>query len=148
MRKIKMIGQRKPKRNSHKSISNCPENTAQQLRYSPPDSACVFIHMHCTLFLLINTSLASLLSVFLEILFCKAKGPGPCHWSLVYWLGSGAFNHFWIQPQFLAWKLSPTPSKLRTLEIRTITTIKKIRLGEQTMCLNSNKLSNKLCSVK
>ena len=28
-------------------------------------------------FLLINTLLALLLSVFLEILFCKAKGPGP-----------------------------------------------------------------------
>ena len=49
MRQIKVIGQRKPKRNSHKSISNCHEDVTQQLRYSPPDSACVFIHMHCTL---------------------------------------------------------------------------------------------------
>ena len=29
--------------------------------------------------LLINTVIISLLSVFVGILFCKAKGPGPCH---------------------------------------------------------------------
>ena len=32
---------------------------------------------HVHFFLLIKTLLASLLSVFVEILFCKAKGPGP-----------------------------------------------------------------------
>ena len=48
-----------------------------QLRDSPSESACVSIRMYCTLFPLINTSLTSLLSVFVEILFCKAEGPGP-----------------------------------------------------------------------
>ena len=32
---------------------------------------------YCTFSPLINTLLASLLSVFVEILFCKAEGPGP-----------------------------------------------------------------------
>ena len=40
------------------------------------------IHMDYIPFLLINTLLVSLLSVFVGILFCKAKGPGPCHWPL------------------------------------------------------------------
>ena len=31
-------------------------------------------------FLLISTLLASLLSIFVGILFCKVKGPAPCHW--------------------------------------------------------------------
>ena len=39
--------------------------------------------MYYTLFLLINSLLISLLSIFVGILFCKVKGPGPCHWSLV-----------------------------------------------------------------
>ena len=30
-------------------------------------------------FLLINTLLVSLLSIFVEFLFCKAEGPEPCH---------------------------------------------------------------------
>ena len=30
-------------------------------------------------FLIINTLLASILSTFVEILFCKAEGPRPCH---------------------------------------------------------------------
>ena len=38
---------------------------------------CLSIHMYCTCFLLINTLLASLLSVFMGVLFCKAEGPGP-----------------------------------------------------------------------
>ena len=42
------------------------------------EPACVSIHTYCILFfLLINTLLASLISIFVEILFCKAKGPGP-----------------------------------------------------------------------
>ena len=46
------------------------------------ESARVSIHMYYILFffyLLINNLLASLLSIFVEILFCKAKGQGPCH---------------------------------------------------------------------
>ena len=38
---------------------------------------CISIHTFCTRFLLINTSLASLLSIFMGILFCKAEEPGP-----------------------------------------------------------------------
>ena len=34
----------------------------------------------------------SLLSIFVEILFCKAKEPGPCHWPPVYWLEFSAFT--------------------------------------------------------
>ena len=35
------------------------------------------LHVYCTLFLLINTLPASLPSTFVEIIFCKAEGPGP-----------------------------------------------------------------------
>lgn len=51
-----------------------------QLRDLLSDSARVSIHSYCTLFLLINTLLSSLLSSFMEILFCKAEGP---HLSLI-----------------------------------------------------------------
>ena len=37
------------------------------------------MHMHCTLFLVINTFLISLLSAFAGMLFCKAEEPRPCH---------------------------------------------------------------------
>ena len=74
-RQIKMISQRKPRRKLHKSNSDCHEGAAQRLSLRP----LVSVHTsYCTLFfLLINTSVASLLSVFVEILFRKAKGPGP-----------------------------------------------------------------------
>ena len=49
----------------------------QTFKDSPSESAWVSIHTYYTLFLLINILLASLFSVFVEILFCKAKGPGP-----------------------------------------------------------------------
>ena len=41
------------------------------------ESTQVSIHTCCTLFLLKNTLLVSLLSVFIGILFCKAEEPGP-----------------------------------------------------------------------
>ena len=47
-----------------------------RLRDSPSESACVSIHTYCTLFPL-NKQFASLLSIFVEIIFCKAEGPGP-----------------------------------------------------------------------
>ena len=48
------------------------------LSNSLPESDCMSIHTYCILFfLLINTLLASLISILVEILFCKAKGPGP-----------------------------------------------------------------------
>ena len=64
----------------HKSNSNCLKGATQRLSLS--ESARVSIHMYYILFffyLLINNLLASLLSIFVEILFCKAKGQGPCH---------------------------------------------------------------------
>ena len=57
---------------SHKSSSNCHEGATQQL--SP--SLRVSIHTYCTFFLITNTSLVSLLSIFVGILYHKAKGPG------------------------------------------------------------------------
>ena len=53
------------------------------------------------LFLLINTLLVSLLFIFMGIFFCRAEGPGPCHWPLVEWLGFGALTtrtqpHLWL----------------------------------------------------
>ena len=51
--------------------------TRAQLRYSLSESAHVPIHTYCTLFLLINNVLASLLSIFVGILLCIAEGPGP-----------------------------------------------------------------------
>ena len=52
-------------------------------------------------FLLINTLLVSLLSIFVGILFCKADGPGPCHWPLVEWPAFGALTAV-TRPQSLA----------------------------------------------
>ena len=48
-----------------------------QHRDSPSESAGVPTNMYCTLFPPNKYLLASLLSVFVEILFCKSKGPGP-----------------------------------------------------------------------
>lgn len=47
------------------------------------ESTHVSIHTCCTLSLLKNTLLVSLLSVFIGILFCKAEelGPHTRHWS-------------------------------------------------------------------
>ena len=69
-RQTKMIGQRKPGSNSdyHEGATRSP---------SPP--ACVPTHT-VFFFLLINTLLVSLFSIFVGILFWKPKGPGPCHW--------------------------------------------------------------------
>ena len=48
------------------------------LSNSLPESDCMSIHTYCILFFLLrNTLLASLISILVEILFCKAKGPGP-----------------------------------------------------------------------
>ena len=62
----------------HKRDSNYHKGATLSL--SPPMclSTCTVLF-----FLLINTLLVSLLSVFVGVLFCKAKGPGPCCWPLV-----------------------------------------------------------------
>ena len=73
-RQIIMIGQRKPEKNAPYEWFKLPcGHSSGSLPLSLPK--CLSI---CTvLFFLINTSLASLLSVFVEILFCKVQGPGP-----------------------------------------------------------------------
>ena len=51
-----------------------------QLSDSASEAAYVFIHMYCTLFLLINTFLFKMLHYFLclwTFFFFKAEGPGP-----------------------------------------------------------------------
>ena len=67
-----------PKENSeempYESNPNCHKGKTQQLRNSPCESAHVSIHMYCTLFLVMNTLPASLLSVFVETLFWKVEG--------------------------------------------------------------------------
>ena len=60
---------------NQKSDLNCQEGTTQGL--SASQSARVSIHTYCTLFLLRNTLLASLLSIFVEILPSKAEKPEP-----------------------------------------------------------------------
>ena len=67
-----------PKETRKKYPIKVIQSTARaQVGDSPSESTRVPIHMYCTLFLQMNTLLASLLSVFVEILFCKSKGPGP-----------------------------------------------------------------------
>ena len=72
----KMIGQRKARRKAPQNNSNGHEHMTEPLSLSEPAS--VSIHIYCTLFfLLINTLLASLLSVFVGILFSIPEGPRP-----------------------------------------------------------------------
>ena len=81
----------------HKSNSSCRRvklSVYPQVLYSFP---------------LINALLISVLSVSVEIIFCKAKSQGPCHWLLVKWLESGTFN----PAQHLAGNPSPAPSSCR-----------------------------------
>ena len=70
---IKMIGQRKPRRNAP---CKCRESTTQQLSLPLNLSTSPVL-----LFLLIHTILVSLLSIFEGVHFCQAEGPGP--WPLV-----------------------------------------------------------------
>lgn len=60
----------------------CPMRVIQTatrvgLSDSLPESACVSVHMYCTFFPLNKYFTTSLLSIFVGILFCKAKRPGP-----------------------------------------------------------------------
>ena len=68
-----------PKENQKKyPIKLIQTATRVQLRDSPSESAPMCLSTHTILFFfLINTLLASLLSIFVEILSYKAKGPGP-----------------------------------------------------------------------
>ena len=74
-RQIKMIGQRKTGRNALSKRFKPPHGpNSGTLPLSLP--MCLFTRTVLS-FLLINTLLASLLSVLGDILFCKAEEPGP-----------------------------------------------------------------------
>ena len=60
----------------HKSNSHYHEGATQWLFLSLNSPVCLSTHT-VVFFLFINTLLASLLSVFVEIIFSKARGPGP-----------------------------------------------------------------------
>ena len=98
----------KPEETPHISDSNCHEGTTQGLSLSLR----MCLSTHTILFFSINTLLASLLSIFVEILFCKVKGPGPLSLTVVLWLGSGVFTTV-TQPQSPSGNPSPTPSCCR-----------------------------------
>ena len=59
----------------HKSHSNCHKGTTQWLSLRVPSY--VYPHLLYSFSLLINTLLISPLSIFEEIISCKAKGQGP-----------------------------------------------------------------------
>ena len=93
----------------HKSNSSCHKGVT---RDSPSEFPSVPTHTYCTLFLLINTLLASLLFVFVEILFCKAEGPGPLS------MTPGPVARIWCfhcgdPAQSLAGNPNPTPNHCR-----------------------------------
>ena len=67
--------QTKPEEMLHKSDVNFHKGVTQGLS----EPTCVSVHTYCTVFLLINTLLVSLLHVFVGILFCKLEGPRPGH---------------------------------------------------------------------
>lgn len=73
---------RKPRRKAIKKFK--PSQGCDSVTHSLPKSASVSVHMHCILFLLINTLLVLPLSIFVGILFCKnPKAPGPLSLTLI-----------------------------------------------------------------
>ena len=75
-RQIKITGQKKPEEMPHKGNSNNHEGATQAL--SPLSLwVCLCAYPHIPYSFSLNTWLVSLLSIFVAILFCKAKGPGP-----------------------------------------------------------------------
>ena len=89
-----------------------------QLRDSPSESSPCLCTCTVLFFLLVNTLLASLLSVFVEILFCKTKGPG--HLSLITGLVARIWGfHRHYPAQFLVGNsiFTPSPCRLRPPKI-------------------------------
>ena len=72
--KSKFLAKGNPEGKPHISDLNCQRG---QLRDYPSESAHVPIHIYGIIFPLNKYLFASTLSVFVEILFCKSKGPGP-----------------------------------------------------------------------
>lgn len=100
--KSKWLAKGKLKELTHKSNSNCREGVIQSLSLSLSERTRESLSTRSIfLFLLINTLLVSLLFIFMGIFFCRAEGPGPCHWPLGEWLGFGALttrsqSHLWL----------------------------------------------------
>ena len=78
-----------------------------QLKDSPSECTSASSHTYCTLLLLINTSLAPLLSVFVEILFCIVEGPGPLS------LTSGLAARIW-HSHISGWEPKPRSKPLQS----------------------------------
>ena len=68
--------------------------------------------MYGTLSLLINTLLAALVSVFMEMLFCKAKGPGPLLLTTGIMARIGCFHHCDPDP-ISGWETKPCSKPLQ-----------------------------------
>ena len=79
----------------------------------------------------------SLLSIFVGILFCKAKEPGPCHWPLVYWLGFSAFTTVTRPQTLVSTKAAAGPGLLK---IRTCILNTEILLRELTSLIKKDNL--------
>ena len=94
---------------------------------SPFESSCVTVHTYSTFPFLINALLAPLLSIFVEILFCKAKGSGPIS------LTTGLVARIWCfhchnPAQFLVGNPRPTSRHCRPRPLE-ITIICSMNLG-------------------
>ena len=126
-----------PEEMPHKSNWNCHNGTTQGLLLWV--CPCVYPHGLYCFFLLINTLLVSLLSIFVEILFCKTKETGPL--SLTNGLVARIWCFHYHHPaQSLAGNLSPAPShcrlrppgispiSLRTFQFAVIHTVKGFRI--------------------
>ena len=103
--KSKWLAKGNPEEIPHKSNSNYQkghDSATQGLSLSLP--VCLSIGT-VLFFLRIHTWLAPLLSLFVEILFCKAEGPGPLS------LTTGLVASIWSFPSPVSgWEPSPAPS--------------------------------------
>ena len=103
-----------------RSDVNCHKGATQglSLRVCP----CVYPYV-LYLFLLRNTSLASPLSVFVEVLFCNAKGTGPLS------LTAGLVTGIWCFPccdpaSISGWERQPCPKAFRPRPPKIISRLK------------------------
>ena len=88
MGQIEMTGLRKTRRNAPSKMPR--GNNAGPLPLSLP----LYLPTCTVFFLLIHTSLTSLLSLFVGILFCKAEGPDPLSLATALVTGIWCFLHY------------------------------------------------------
>ena len=107
-RQIKTIGQRTPRRNVLNKWFKLPRGRDSG---ALPLSLAMCLSTRTVLFfLLINSLLTSLLSIFVEALLCKVKGPGPL--SLATGLAVRSWRFYCPhQPQSVAANPGPAPSR-------------------------------------